>query len=78
MSDLVDRVINAMKAADPDCADRHPDDLCDLAAVVIEAVRPYCYSTALTSSKFGHFAVSSSLQMVIRVAALLPRNYCKW
>jgi len=41
MSDLVDRVINAMKAADPNCADRHPDDLCDLAAVVIEAVRAY-------------------------------------
>jgi len=41
MSDLVDHVIEAIKATDLDCADWHADSLRDLAAVAIEAVRAY-------------------------------------
>jgi hypothetical protein len=39
MSDLIDRVVEAMKATEFDCAGWQPDCLRELARVAIEAVR---------------------------------------
>ena len=41
MSDLVDCVVEAMKATGLDCAEWHPDSLRELACAAIKAVRAH-------------------------------------
>jgi len=41
LSDLVDRVVEAMKATELDCAEWHPDSLRKLACVAVEVVRAH-------------------------------------
>ena len=41
MSDLVDRVVEAMKATELECAEWHPDSLRKLACAAVEVVRAH-------------------------------------